>query len=471
LEIYMELIKTILAGVSPDNYRTLSSLLGESEDKVKSGIAAAVPTMLGSLLSKANASDAHSERSGGIDTIFKTVQDLSSQHGGLDLLLKNPSSFLGGSNAGIIDQLISLIFGEKKGQILQTLQGLSGLNIKSVTSLLGLAAPLIFGGLKKSVEAAGGQFTPKSVTSLLSSASPEITKMLPAGLGSILSLTGIARSVDSVSDAVSGASNYAKSSIPLPNKKSSWGITPYLLPLLALGMFWFYSMRPKDTTTVRPIADADSTRFSTASKSNQETASQVRLPSDAESVKASLGQDKEGIVENSASIEEQNTIKEVQNADTDRTVDVLRKMLPDGTNISFTSQSIENKLLEFIEDPAKAPDNQVWFNFDKLNFETASAKIMSTSQTQIANIATIMKAYPSLALKIGGYTDNTGNAAANQTLSSERAKATEAALINLGIAPSRLSSEGYGNQFPVASNDTPEGRALNRRIAVRVVTK
>jgi len=78
----------------------------------------------------------------------------------------------------------------------------------------------------------------------------------------------------------------------------------------------------------------------------------------------------------------------------------------------------------------------------------------------------ILKAYPNVTLKIGGYTDNTGNRVANLKLSEEQAKTVMAELTKRGIAARRLS-----DQFPVISNDTEEGRAQNRRVSMRVTQK
>jgi K(+)-stimulated pyrophosphate-energized sodium pump len=74
-------------------------------------------------------------------------------------------------------------------------------------------------------------------------------------------------------------------------------------------------------------------------------------------------------------------------------------------------------------------------------------------------------------LKVGGYTDNTGNEQANMALSQKRAEAVKTALVNMGVKADRLDAEGYGPQYPVATNDTEEGRAQNRRISVRVMAK
>ena len=96
---------------------------------------------------------------------------------------------------------------------------------------------------------------------------------------------------------------------------------------------------------------------------------------------------------------------------------------------------------------------------------------MEKSGEQLNNSAEIMKGYPEDKVKLGGYTDNTGNEAANMTLSKNRADAVKAALVAKGIAADRIATEGYGIAHPIADNATPEGRAKNRRIALRVDAK
>jgi OOP family OmpA-OmpF porin len=132
---------------------------------------------------------------------------------------------------------------------------------------------------------------------------------------------------------------------------------------------------------------------------------------------------------------------------------------------------IESKLINFLNDSSKPVDTTTWFNFDRLLFDTGKATLQPSSQEQLGNIAAILKAYPNVHVKIGGYTDNTGDAAANVALSDARAKNVMDALVAAGIDSSRLESKGYGEQYPVGDNATEEGRALNRRIALLVTQK
>jgi K(+)-stimulated pyrophosphate-energized sodium pump len=151
--------------------------------------------------------------------------------------------------------------------------------------------------------------------------------------------------------------------------------------------------------------------------------------------------------------------------------ETLSKELSTGVNLSFAQGGIEDQLIKFIENPDSVAGKENWFNFVNLNFETGSDKLDSTSLSEVNNISEILKAFPTVAIKLGGYTDNVGAAASNLELSSKRASAVKAALVALGTDAARLESEGYGDKHPVASNDTEEGRSQNRRIAVSVRKK
>ena len=144
--------------------------------------------------------------------------------------------------------------------------------------------------------------------------------------------------------------------------------------------------------------------------------------------------------------------------------------LTSGIELNIPEFGIENKLLTFIKSD-KPVDKTTWFDFDRLLFQTGSATLEPQSQEQLKNIAEILKAHPSVTIKLGGYTDNTGNAASNLKLSQDRANSVRVELEKMGIGKDRLEAEGYGQEHPVASNDTEEGRAQNRRISVRVTKK
>jgi len=148
----------------------------------------------------------------------------------------------------------------------------------------------------------------------------------------------------------------------------------------------------------------------------------------------------------------------------------VARVLPDGTNLRVPAASTEAKVLAFIE--ARAPlGGETWYELDRITFETDAATLRPQSREQLSNLAAILRAYPPVRIKIGGYTDNTGDAAANLRLSQARADAVLNDLRTMGISGSRLEAEGYGQAHPVADNATPEGRATNRRIAMRLTER
>jgi len=114
------------------------------------------------------------------------------------------------------------------------------------------------------------------------------------------------------------------------------------------------------------------------------------------------------------------------------------------------------------------PNN--WYTLENLYFETGSSDLKAGSDVQLNNLAEILNAYPDVKIKLGGYTDNTGNEESNQKLSNLRAQTAKLKLLELGISSDRVEAEGYGSQHPVCeANDTDECKAKNRRIDVRVL--
>jgi len=99
-----------------------------------------------------------------------------------------------------------------------------------------------------------------------------------------------------------------------------------------------------------------------------------------------------------------------------------------------------------------------------VKFKTNSDFLLPESLPKLDAVAELMKAHNDYKLTIDGYTDNTGDSAHNHELSLKRAEAAKARLIEDGIAANRITTHGYGEERPVATNDTAEGRAKNRRV-------
>ena len=101
---------------------------------------------------------------------------------------------------------------------------------------------------------------------------------------------------------------------------------------------------------------------------------------------------------------------------------------------------------------------------DPITFQTGSPDLTPESATTIAEIARILAENPTARIEVGGHTDSDGEPEANMLLSQTRADAVVAALVGAGVEPERLVGVGYGPDIPIASNETGEGKARNRRI-------
>lgn len=101
-------------------------------------------------------------------------------------------------------------------------------------------------------------------------------------------------------------------------------------------------------------------------------------------------------------------------------------------------------------------------------FKTGKWDINSSAQSELTNFATSLVNNPLTDVRILGYTDNTGTLSANEKVSTNRAASVKQYLVNKGVNSDRLTSEGLPCQDYVASNDTEEGRAQNRRVEIYV---
>ncbi len=149
----------------------------------------------------------------------------------------------------------------------------------------------------------------------------------------------------------------------------------------------------------------------------------------------------------------------------------LSVTLPNGVRVNLPQGSTGATLLNFVQNPNAQVDNTSWFQFDRMFFKTNSAKLETASQQQIDNVAAILTAYPNLRVEIAGFTDATGNPAANMQLARNRAQAVKDALVADGVPSDHMTTQSYGPQNPAANNATEAGQAMNRRVVLHVVQK
>jgi OOP family OmpA-OmpF porin len=102
-----------------------------------------------------------------------------------------------------------------------------------------------------------------------------------------------------------------------------------------------------------------------------------------------------------------------------------------------------------------------------VNFEFNSATLTAASSTTLDQVAASLVAWPDIRVEVGGHTDTVGTHEYNVGLSKRRADSVKAYLVNKGVAADRLETAGYAYDRPVATNDTAEGRAQNRRVELK----
>jgi outer membrane protein OmpA-like peptidoglycan-associated protein len=324
--------------------------------------------------------------------------------------------FSGGSSSSSMggNLLSSLLGGSKLGGLASLISGFSGMKQNNVSSLLGSIAPVALGFLGK--QAISNNLNAGGLLSFLTSQKSSINAAIPSGLN-------LSSVFDGASSVVNTAANEA-------GKAANNWLMPLLLGLLALGLGWYFMKgcnKPADV--VAPVVDSVAQTVNNA----------------VDTAKAAVA----------------NVIEDI------------KVKLADGLELNAHKGGIEDKLVTFLNDANTKGGKDVWFDFDNINFELGSAKLTAESQAQINNIAAIMKAYPKTMIKIGGYTDKTGDSLANIKLSNDRAIAVDAAIKAAGVDAARLAKpEGYGSQFAtVPASASDEERRKDRRISVGVREK
>ncbi len=406
------ILESLMSNIDPQMLGSIASKMGESKDSVRSGLQGGAATMLSALAGKAT------------DTGFmgQLMGLLGNQALGGNVF-SSVGSLLGGGTSPLAElstKFLGMLFGSNLSSIGGLVAKAAGLGSNSAGSLMSLVAPLLLGTLGQKVKEGG--LNAGSLASMLSSEGPSLSKFLPAGVGSLLG---------GLPSMPSGHDHHHVE----PPKEGNWLWPALGIALLLGGLLWFFNRGPQSPHVAVP----DVTKV--AEKAVESATSATSAVTDAaKGAWAALGE-------------------------------FFKRKLPNGIELNIPRLGIENKLIDFIEDAAKPVDKTTWFDFDRLLFDTGKATLQPASQQQLEDIANVLKAYPNVEVKIGGYTDNTGDKAANMKLSDDRAKGVMNALAGLGVAANRMTAEGYGDQHPVADNATEEGRAKNRRISLRVTKK
>ena len=410
------MLESILGMVTPDMNQALASRLGESASGVQSGLSAATATTLSGLADKASDSG-----------FLSQITGLLGGGTGQNILASLPSiasSGPTGTVADVINRFLPMVFGTQQGQVASAITQFAGLGSGSGLGLLKMAAPLVLGYFAKMHSA--GSLTTSSLANALRAEAPNLQSYLPANLHP--SATG------TVSPAPARAAFGTAPVVVAERGTPRWLVPLAIAGALLLGLLAIRSLMSPGPP-VRTAATVTNEAANTVAR-EAVTSATTTVPA----AWAALG-------------------------------DLMKVKLPDGAEINVPSRGVEARLVSYLNDNTAPVSDNTWFDFDRLLFDTGSATLQPASQEQLTNIAEILKAYPQVKIRIGGYTDNTGDPAANLQLSQQRADNVMAQLTQLGVDPSRMSAKGFGQEDAVADNSTEEGRQKNRRISLRVTEK
>ncbi len=420
----LNIIDLIKGQLGPALISQAATQFGESESGISKAISALLPAVVGGMANNA-------DKPSVVDAIT------GASRGGM------LGNLLGGtSNNSLISSVLAAIFGDKVTDITNAVSSFSGVNNSTSSSLLNMVTGATLGSVGK--YATDNNIGASGITSLLHDQKGIVSSLLPAGLS--LASLGVGNmfgghegekvtvsSFDQPKVEVNRGGNTHSHTAPENNNNEGGSIWKWLLPLLLLAVAaWFlWNNYNKDKT--EEVVTTENTEMVTDSANTTVVDSVAVMP-----------------------------MKEVTD------IDLNGKMIKGYAN------GMEASMITFLKsDSYKNADEaslkDTWYNFDNVNFKIGSANELEPgSEGQLQNLAEILKAYPDAKIKVGGYTDMTGDAAQNKDLSQKRADFIKSELGKLGVASQVKEATGYGSEFAkvpaTASNDE---RAEDRKMAVR----
>ncbi|MCJ7935305.1 MAG: OmpA family protein [Chryseobacterium sp.] len=430
----LNVIDLIKGQLGPALVSQAASQLGESESGISKAIGGLLPAVVGGLANNAN-------NPGVVDAITK-----ASSSGIL-------GNLIGGSSSNpIITNLLSSLFGDKVSGLINSIASFSGISNNSAGSLLNLVTGATVGTVGK--YAADNNLGASGISSLLNDQKGIVSTLLPAGLSlASLNIGDWAKGYkfDNDNDAINTPSSegpkveVTRSTTPTGtfpdrnnNNEGGGSIWKWLLPLLLLiaaGYFLWKQCEKKETTTTTTTAP-DSTATSSTVDTAATSGTATPVPATAK---------------------------------TDENIDL------NGVMLKGYKGGMEDQMISFLKSGGykDAADDaalkEKWYDFDHVNFKMGSStELEAGSQGQLDNLVAILKAFPDSKIKIGGYTDKTGNEASNVKLSQARADHIKAALAKAGVGGQVLGAEGYGSKFAkVDAKASDAERAADRKMSVR----
>jgi outer membrane protein OmpA-like peptidoglycan-associated protein len=421
----LDLLNTVKGLFTGDVISQSAARLGESEAAIQKAVSGIIPTVLTGLLHKAGPQD---DASGALDI----VRDAAGANSTSTIL----SSLQSGTDSWVSRGMewLQSLFGSKVSTVVGAIATFAGIKATSANALLNAATPATLGVAGE--YAASENLTPTGFQAYLSGQKDTILAAVPSGFN-LAGLLGLG-SLSELNKRLSGVTGAAGARVAdmgttaTRTAGSNRWIWSLILILVAIILLWYLARGCGGGTATDTVTD------SAVTDTMVDTA-----------------------------------IAQVSEEVTEPPRETIKVTLPDGVTLDAYKGGIEEQLVAFLKDDSKKAGKDVWFDFDNLNFKTGSAELTEESRQQVQNIAAILKAFPNAKIKIGGYTDRSGDSLANIQLSQARADTVLASLKRLSTAGQQLDgAEGYGSKFAKAAATAPdEERRKDRHISVSVREK
>ena len=393
----------------------LAGATGESTKDTSGALESLVPAVLAGLVNKGSSMNGARDLmnmfdNDGLDgSLLGTLSDVFGKGGNPDPLAKLGSSVLG-----------SLFGNNGVDKVVGTFSGKSSLSSSALGTLLRYIAPIAISAIGRYVRKNG--LSASGLFEMLAGQKKELEPLLPAGFDQTLGLNPPERPA------------YTE------ERRSGGGGFLRWLPLLiaAIALFYFLPRLSGCADAAEDAAQSAGTAVSEAAGDVADVASDV-----AQGTANAVGDLVEGF---------------------------KRFVLPGGVELDLEPGTLTYELATFLQntDDSELPKT---FVFENLNFEFGTTKTTPESKKTVDDLLAILKAFPNTEISLEGHTDNVGEPAANLELSQRRAEAIAAVLSVQGVDDSRIKTAGWGEQRPIASNETEEGRAENRRLELVLLAK
>lgn len=428
------LIQLAQSYFNEQTYGTLASQENISNEEAKRGIDTVIPSLFLGLQRKSGPE---------LRNLLDTLKSKFSGFDFSDILRFSPTTQDVPQDGDTTRTVLSSLFGNTFDQVIPNTANFLGLNTNSLIRLFSAGIPAVIGALTSN----GERWDNTSIEADLNNNRANFLKALPVGLplnilgddvrGPVVEEEII---VDPVRDVIvedpiiPATGNLGRRDVPPapierePERKKGAGFWWLLIPIILLLLWFFFGKGCNREET--PVSDAHVDSLITDTTIVTETPTELIRES-------------------------------------------IMVTLPNDTVINAYKGGIEDQLVQFLNSDYKTlSDDQLkerWFDFDNLNFETGTANILPESQVQLDNLVAILAAFPDAKVKVGGYTDKTGDEAVNQKLSNARALAVKDAFESRGVGNRVVETEGYGSQFANFPADAPESdRVKDRRVAISV---